>query len=252
MPDKCPKCDGYLYGGWHTNIPGASIGREADDAICLMTGMLREDTADLRSQLATKDEEIESLQRRILAAPGWDEREFEKRYHQWWPQHYWDIALTHPDMAAEVRLEEGVQILEDEMPWFGHGELQDPSRTRASLLAVVAKLRQENARLRERNHSTQQGRVLLQRHRDAWREYAYGNRDKPDDFLDGNKVGRGQTELERLRTANATAKATVLRELERHFAKLQARTPGESERRAWYAARQELHRLAKQAEGEQA
>jgi len=70
----------------------------------------------------------------------------------------------------------------------------------------------ENARLRERNHSIQQGRVLLQRHRDAWREYAYGNRDKPDDFLDGNTVGRGQTERERLLKANATAKADALRE----------------------------------------
>ena len=49
MPDKCPKCDGYLYGSWHTNIPGASIGREADDAICLMTGMLRHQLAQAKA-----------------------------------------------------------------------------------------------------------------------------------------------------------------------------------------------------------
>ncbi|MDH3291515.1 MAG: hypothetical protein OEO20_11290 [Gemmatimonadota bacterium] len=46
--------------------------------------------------------------------------------------------------------------------------------------------------------------VQMQRHRDAWREYAYGKRDKPADFLDGNKVDRGPTEIERLRQAVVT------------------------------------------------
>jgi hypothetical protein len=39
--------------------------------------------------------------------------------------------------------------------------------------------------------------VNMQRSRDHWREYAYGNRDKPSDYLDGNKVNRGETALER-------------------------------------------------------
>ena len=39
--------------------------------------------------------------------------------------------------------------------------------------------------------------VQMQQHRDAWREYAYGNREKPTDFLDGNKVNRPPTALER-------------------------------------------------------
>lgn len=43
---KCPKCCSNLYKGrnntlWHTNVPGESVGREADDVICLMTGFLR-------------------------------------------------------------------------------------------------------------------------------------------------------------------------------------------------------------------
>lgn len=38
----------------------------------------------------------------------------------------------------------------------------------------------------------------MQRHRDHWREYAYGNRDKPRDYLDGDKVDRGSTKIEQL------------------------------------------------------
>lgn len=45
----------------------------------------------------------------------------------------------------------------------------------------------------------------MQKHRDTWREYAYGNRDKPMDFLDGNKVNRGQTKLEKLEAALSVA-----------------------------------------------
>ena len=38
--------------------------------------------------------------------------------------------------------------------------------------------------------------VDMQKHRDAWRGYAYGLRDKPQDFLDGNMVDRPMTFLE--------------------------------------------------------
>ena len=55
MPN-CPKCRGYLYQGrnntlWHTNIPGESVGREADDAICLMTGSLRKERDAARAEV---------------------------------------------------------------------------------------------------------------------------------------------------------------------------------------------------------
>jgi hypothetical protein len=38
--------------------------------------------------------------------------------------------------------------------------------------------------------------VDMQKHRDAWRGYAYGIKDKPSDFLDGNMVNRPMTFLE--------------------------------------------------------
>jgi hypothetical protein len=43
--EKCPKCGGYLYRGWHTNCPGEALGKVADDVICTMTGPLREQLA---------------------------------------------------------------------------------------------------------------------------------------------------------------------------------------------------------------
>ena len=52
MSEKCPDCGGYLYRGWHTNVPGDHISREADHAICVMTGPLRTENAALRDQLA--------------------------------------------------------------------------------------------------------------------------------------------------------------------------------------------------------
>ena len=36
----------------------------------------------------------------------------------------------------------------------------------------------------------------MQKHRDAWRGYAYGIKDKPQDFIDGNMVDRPMTLLE--------------------------------------------------------
>ena len=42
--------------------------------------------------------------------------------------------------------------------------------------------------------------VEMQRHRDAWRKYAYGRGERPQDFLDGNMVpsDRGPTRIEEL------------------------------------------------------
>ena len=42
--------------------------------------------------------------------------------------------------------------------------------------------------------------VEMQRHRDAWRKYAYGRGERPQDFLDGNMVPseRGLTRIEEL------------------------------------------------------
>ena len=42
MGDKCEKCEGYLYSGWHTNCPGKDLGKEADNILCLMLGMRNE------------------------------------------------------------------------------------------------------------------------------------------------------------------------------------------------------------------
>lgn len=49
MSETCPKCKGYLYAGWHTTL---YRGREIDEAICLMTGPLRE---ELQSMTAERD-----------------------------------------------------------------------------------------------------------------------------------------------------------------------------------------------------
>lgn len=48
--------------------------------------------------------------------------------------------------------------------------------------------------------------VAMQQHRDHWRGYAYGKRDKPADFLDGNMVDREPTLIE--------TQAARIRELE--------------------------------------
>ena len=46
--------------------------------------------------------------------------------------------------------------------------------------------------------------VEMQRHRDAWRKYAYGRGERPQDFLDGNMVpsDRGMTRIEELEAAS--------------------------------------------------
>lgn len=59
-----------------------------------------------------------------------------------------------------------------------------------------------------------QGLADIQRHRDAWRRYAYTGESKPSDFLDGNQVDRTQTFIEDLRdqVATLTAERDALRE----------------------------------------
>jgi hypothetical protein len=65
----------------------------------------------------------------------------------------------------------------------------------------------EKLRVAEKANQTKLDNLdAIQRHRDNWREYAYGNRDKPMDYLDGNKVDRGQTLIEDLRAQLAQAK----------------------------------------------
>jgi len=72
-------------------------------------------------------------------------------------------------------------------------------------LVVVEKERDELTRLLAQNHSiaveklakAETAHVTMQQHRDAWRSYAYGKRDKPSDFLDGNLVDRPPTQLEK-------------------------------------------------------
>ena len=62
MEKKCPKCHGYLYrDGWHTNCPGESIGREADETICIMTQPLRLEIEKLQKI-------IDSLKNRMYGA----------------------------------------------------------------------------------------------------------------------------------------------------------------------------------------
>lgn len=61
---------------------------------------------------------------------------------------------------------------------------------------MIGELR--DARSRVLDHLVEQSQ-----HRDAWRGYAYGTRDKPADYLDGNMVDRGSTLVERLQAENA-------------------------------------------------
>ena len=61
----CPKCGGYLYNGWHTNVPGKTIGREADETICLMTGALREEVDRERK---ARDKVNSTLAAMVMAA----------------------------------------------------------------------------------------------------------------------------------------------------------------------------------------
>ena len=53
------------------------------------------------------------------------------------------------------------------------------------------------------------GLMRMQRHRDAWRGYAYGKYEKPEDFLDGNMVDRQPTEIDRLQAELANLKAQL-------------------------------------------
>jgi len=62
----------------------------------------------------------------------------------------------------------------------------------------IERLRAEVAEKDKRIEDANSHHVDLQRHRDAWRRYAYGRGERPQDFLDGNMVpsDRGPTEIE--------------------------------------------------------
>jgi chromosome segregation ATPase len=72
--------------------------------------------------------------------------------------------------------------------------------------AVAARVLQEQRdEALARAERAEVGLVDMQRHRDAWRGYAYGKRERPRDFLDGNMVpeDRGDTVADQLTTAQA-------------------------------------------------
>lgn len=46
--------------------------------------------------------------------------------------------------------------------------------------------------------ASQERNIDLQRHRDAWREYAYGKRDRPKDYLDGDRLDARLTKIDEL------------------------------------------------------
>lgn len=66
MSEECMKCHGDLYSGWHTNTPGSSLGRKADDVLCLMTGPLREEATRLGRKLAGVEADRDELKERNI------------------------------------------------------------------------------------------------------------------------------------------------------------------------------------------
>lgn len=86
-----------------------------------------------------------------------------------------------------------------------HNDTAGATATRRSFLDVVDAMEDENDSLKARLAEAQEASVELQRHRDHWRGYAYGKRDRPLDFLDGNMVDadRPPTMVERAHAAEA-------------------------------------------------
>ena len=68
----------------------------------------------------------------------------------------------------------------------------------------VRDLRQEVGQQKELRRKEINGYGELQRHRDHWRGYAYGSRNRPADFL-GVKIGSEPTRIDRLLEAITTA-----------------------------------------------
>ena len=75
----------------------------------------------------------------------------------------------------------------------------DP-KDRVWVLVPLAELAAKDKRIEDANNH----HVEMQRHRDAWRKYAYGRGERPQDFLDGNMVpsDRGPTRIEELEAAS--------------------------------------------------
>jgi len=73
-----------------------------------------------------------------------------------------------------------------------------------SLLECIQSLRAELTAKDKLIEDANSHHVEMQRHRDAWRKYAYGRGERPQDFLDGNMVpsDRGPTRIEELEAAS--------------------------------------------------
>ena len=71
---------------------------------------------------------------------------------------------------------------------------------------ALEKVITENTEKDKRIEDANNHHVEMQRHRDAWRKYAYGRGERPQDFLDGNMVPseRGLTRIEELEERDAT------------------------------------------------
>lgn len=87
--------------------------------------------------------------------------------------------------------------------------------------------------------------VEMQKHRDAWRGYAYGRQPRPQDFLDGNMVesDRGPTRIEQLEAAIAVMQG------ERDALQQQAEIHAQ-EARSQRATVHEIYQIATQNRGE--
>lgn len=92
----------------------------------------------------------------------------------------------------------------------------DANRKNAAKDARIAELERERDEANARYERTAEGSTELQRHRDAWRAYAYGRGPKPDDWLDGNIAEGGtrpNTAIEKAEAALAELRADITDEI---------------------------------------
>ena len=119
-------------------------------------------------------------------------------------------VATLPPSSSGLNVEEIAQRAATNCESFVHGNSDGYWLNKeAAAIVIGVAIRDYAASLEERLAKTQDGLVDLQKHRDAWRGYAYGIRNKPQDFLDGNMVDRPPTFLEvnALKLAAAEARA---------------------------------------------